>query len=101
MEKISLTLIALQVLVILASWRGLPPEVPLFYCRPWGEEQLIGSIGLFLIPCFSFLVLLINFTIFRFISKEEKLLRQILLSASNLFSLLGLISLIQIIRLII
>lgn len=101
MEKASLILIILQVVAILVSWRALPPEVPLFYSRPWGEEQLIGQIGLFLIPCFSFLVLLINFTILKFVSKKESLLRQILISTAAFFSLIGLIGLIQIIRLVV
>lgn len=101
MEKISLALVALQILLIMAFWRVLPPEVPLLYSRPWGKEQLIRPAGLFLIPCFSFLFLLINLAIYRLISTEERLLQKILVSATTLFNLLGIISLIQIIRLII
>jgi len=100
MKKISLVLLFLQVLVILISWRSLPLEVPLFYSRPWGEDQLIRPIGLFIIPCLSFLIWLVNFAFLKFTPPHEKLLQQILVSTSILFNLLGLITLIQIIRLI-
>lgn len=101
MEKISLVLLALQVLVILISWQALPPEVPLFYSRPWGKEQLIRPIGLFLIPCLSFIVFLINFAFLKFTPKKEGLLQQILISTSVLFNLMCLITLIQIIKLVV
>lgn len=32
-----------------AFGRSLPPEIPVFYSLPWGEDQLTGSWGL-LIP---------------------------------------------------
>lgn len=28
----------------------LPPQIPLFYTRPWGEEQLVDFWMIFLIP---------------------------------------------------
>lgn len=101
MKKISLVLLVTQILVVLLFWRMLPPEVPLIYSRPWGKEQLISPIGLFLLPCFSFIVFLLNFALIKFISKEEKLLQQILASSTTVFNLLCLITLIQIIRLVI
>lgn len=100
MKRISLALLLMQIFVILVSWRLLPLEVPLFYSRPWGEDQLIRPIGLFIIPCLSFLIWLVNFAILKFTPQQEKLLQQILPSTSVLFNLLGLITLIQIIRLI-
>jgi hypothetical protein len=99
MKKTSLVLLFLQILVISVSWQYLPLEVPLLYSRPWGEDQLIRPVGLFIIPCLSFLIWIINFAFLKFTPKQEKLLQQILTSTSALFNLLGLITLIQIIRL--
>lgn len=31
-------------------WRNLPPEVPLLYSRPWGQDQLVGPYWLWLVP---------------------------------------------------
>lgn len=39
----------------------LPEKVPLFYSRPWGEDQLIKKDLLYLVPGFSLFFSLINF----------------------------------------
>lgn len=90
-----------QILLIVISWRFLPPQIPLFYSRPWGEEQLTTPPRLFILPIFSIFIYLANNTLLSFLSKEEKLISQILLFTVVLFNFLGLVTLIQIIRLVI
>jgi hypothetical protein len=37
------------------SWyrfNDLPPEIPLYYSKPWGGEQLASSASIFLLPAF-------------------------------------------------
>jgi hypothetical protein len=45
-------IIAAGILMGLGIWlialKHLPPQVPLFYSRPWGEEQLVGTSFLWL-----------------------------------------------------
>lgn len=31
-------------------WQKIPPEVPLLYSRPWGTEQLVSPLLLWLLP---------------------------------------------------
>ena len=31
----------IEVLLIVIVWSFLPPQIPFFYSRPWGEEQLV------------------------------------------------------------
>jgi len=100
MKKINIALILLQVGAIITSWRTLPPQLPLFYSRPWGETQLATPFGLFLLPALSLAVFLINFFFTGFIPKEEKLTGQILAAASTVFSLLCLATLAKIIFLV-
>lgn len=40
------------VMVIIITWQlsSLPPMVPLYYSRPWGEEQLAQKQSLFIFP---------------------------------------------------
>lgn len=90
-----------QILVIFSSWRFLPAKLPLFYSRPWGEEQLVNPLGLWLIPIFSLIIFLANLVCVLLATDQESLVKQILALATAIFSLLGLISLIQIIRLVI
>lgn len=39
-----------MVLVFIARWKTLPPQIPLFYSRPQGEQQLADTWMIFLIP---------------------------------------------------
>lgn len=90
-----------QILIILATWRFLPPQIPLFYSRPWGEEQITTPDRLLIIPASSLVVSLINSVLLSLFLKEEHLMSQILNSTVALFNFLGLIALIQIIRIVI
>lgn len=90
-----------QVLVLLSFWRRLPPQLPLFYSRPWGEEQLTTPLDTLILLGLSTGVMLVNLIISFLLIRKEVLIRQILSLASTVFSLLCLITLIQIIRLVI
>ena len=90
----------IEILLITLTWSSLPPQVPLFYSRPWGAEQLVHPAVLFLLPGLGFLAFLLNLIILSFLPKEEKLLPQILISFLLVFNFLSLIALSQIIRLV-
>lgn len=93
--------LAAQFLVLFSSWRYLPPQVPLFYSRPWGEEQLVSPLTLFILPGLSLAVILINAILNSLITQEEVLIRRILTITAVLFSSLCFITLIQIVKLVI
>jgi len=85
--------------LIIIVWSFLPPQIPLFYSRPWGEEQLVHPANLFLLPGLGVLVFFANLIILSFVPKEENLINQILVGFVLVFNFLSLITLIQIIRL--
>ena len=89
-----------QFLVLFSFWQYLPPEVPLFYSRPWGKEQLVSPLALFILPLLSLTIILINFLLNTMIAKEEVLIKRISTHAAALFNFLCLFTLIQIIRLV-
>lgn len=97
----ALTLIFFQIILLLFFWRKLPPQVPLLYSRPWGEEQLVSTAGLFLLPFVSTAVLTANHFITLFLLREEELMKKIFNVTSAAFSLINFIALVQIIRLVI
>ncbi|MFH1840889.1 MAG: hypothetical protein ABH807_01920 [Candidatus Shapirobacteria bacterium] len=78
----------------------LPPQLPLYYSRPWGEKQLAAPQELLLLPLLCFLVTLLNLTVIRFLPLNDKLISRLLRTTAFLFCLLALIDLIQIIRLV-
>jgi len=90
-----------EVLLILFTWSFLPSQVPFFYSRPWGEEQLANPAMLFLLPGLGLVIFFINLLVATFLPKEEKLMKQILMMAFLVFNFLSLVTLIQIIRLVI
>jgi len=90
-----------QISVIIFSWRYLPPQIPLFYSRPWGKEQLADPVGLFILPCLSLLVSLVNLILLITLFKKERLISQILAISMAAFNLLCLITLVEIMRLVI
>lgn len=101
MRRLSLILWLGQILAILISWRWLPPELPLFYSRPWGKEQLTAPVGLLILPALSLIVFFINLAFLSFVPKEEKLIAKMLEAATMVFNLFCLLTLIKIIILVI
>jgi len=101
LAQISLFLLAAQILIIISIWRFLPPEIPLFYSRPWGKDQLVNSPGIIVLPIICLVVFFANMVVAQLATKEETLVKKMLAITSLIFSFLILISLIQIIRLVI
>lgn len=90
-----------QIALLFYFWRRLPPQLPLFYSRPWGEEQLTSPLVILILPGLSIAIVLINLAINVFIAPKEILMRQIISITAAVFSLLCLITLAQIVRLVI
>lgn len=47
-------------LTFLFNFNRLPPQLPLFYTRPWGEEQLVDSWVIIMIPVFANMAVFLN-----------------------------------------
>ena len=75
----------LQMALIFYSFSKLPPVVPLFYSKPWGEGILAPKMGLFLLPLTVFLFTFLNFFIVRIWVRGNFFLYRILV----VFSLLA------------
>ena len=89
-----------QLILLGFFWRKLPPQIPLFYSHPWGEEQLTNPFGLLILPVFSFFIILINAVVASLVSAEEKLVSQLLIIFATVFNFLCLITLFRIIILV-
>lgn len=93
-------LLTAQLVILALFWTKLPPQVPLFYSRPWGKEQLVSPIALLILPTISFLVILANIIVASLVPKEEKLASQLLLIFATVFNFLCLVTLFKIVTLI-
>ena len=98
--RISLVFFLISVGLIFWQYGNLPPEVPLFYGKPWGEAQLTNPLGLMFLPGVSLLVLLTNGFLGGLVFKTYKLLSRMLLIVAALVGFLASFSLIRILILI-
>lgn len=59
-------------------WSKLPPEIPLFYSLPWGEQWLVPKIGLLVLTAAMVLISLIDIAWAYRLFKNEGLLARYL-----------------------
>lgn len=84
-------------LIFLAiNFSSLPPEVPLFFSRPWGKEQLGQRWQLILLPIFSLIIAIINTLLAAVFIKEERLLARLLVWTAVIVGLVLAVALIKI-----
>lgn len=84
-----------MVAIILLIQKWLPPQIPLFYGKPSGEEQLASSLALTLPSIVSLLILLINVSL-AVVLKDEFLRKTLILTtiAVTFFSVITTIKII-------
>jgi len=90
-------LILLQVAVIIIFFSRLPPEIPLFFSRPWGEAQLASPLFLLILPLISFTILLVNSLFATLIISTNEFLASTLTFGSAIFSFFNLIAILKVI----
>ncbi len=89
------------IVLILFGWRFFPTEIPLFYSRPWGQEQLAKPLMFFVLPGLGLVIFFLNSIISSLLLKGELLMKQILAMSFLVFNFLSLVTLVQIMRLVI
>ena len=89
-------LFLLQALWFAIYINRLPPEVPLFYSRPWGEKQLTTAHSLLILPASSAIILITNIFLTRLIKPKESLACYLLYIFAAVYCLLSLITLVKI-----
>lgn len=98
--QISFLALGVSLLVIMIFWQRLPPEVPMLYSRPYGEEQLVRVGKLLLLPGSALLINIFSFRVASVALETEKLLAQILIWTGCLVSVMATATLIKIVLLV-
>lgn len=78
--------ILLEAAIILFSFKKLPPQLPLFYSRPWGEQILASPLFLWILPAVILVFSVLNFWILTQM-KEGFFLRRVLMVFTLIVSL--------------
>lgn len=98
--RVVLLLFFVSLIAILWRWRSLPPQVPLFYSRPWGEEQLAHPAWLFLLPLSSLAWYGVNMLVAVYVAHEFLIFTQTLFLTSLVASIMSFITLVKILFLV-
>lgn len=68
----------LMALVFGLSLSHLPPQIPIFYSRQWGEDQLIDTWLIFMLPLISHIFIFINSYIYNKIFLPDQFFKRII-----------------------
>lgn len=98
--RLSFLLLVFYFGLFLFTLKRLPPQVPLFYSLPWGEEQLVPTMALFFLPLGIFLIALLNFLLAMVNFKAYPLAAKILIWITVCLIFLTSINLVKIVFLI-
>ena len=98
--RLTIGLLILAVAYLLFAGSVLPPEVPLFYSRPWGSEQLANPLLLWLLPFGTGLIIFFNSYLGSRLLTEFPFLTQILIWSNVLLAFLSSVTVIKIVNLI-
>lgn len=79
---------AISIAILILSWSRLPPEVPLLYNNPWGQEQLVAPIWLWILPIVSFFINIIVFIICKKTDGLDPVLIGLILSTTIMFQII-------------
>lgn len=99
-NKFVIIAIILSVVILIWRFKSLPPQVPLWYQRPWGEDQLASPYFLILLPVGSGIIYLANGIISIYHMKDHLVFTQILFLTSLVVTLLSFITLVKILFLV-
>jgi uncharacterized membrane protein len=98
--RISFFTLLIMWLLLIIFYRFLPPQLPLFFSKPWGEEQLIAKHYLAILPGAVSLLFIINSRLASLMVSKDKLLTLIFLCSQTVLSLLACITIFRLILLL-
>ena len=90
-----------QSALLLITWGQLPPVVPIFYSKPWGDLMLAAPIYLWLLPGVTLIFFILNYFIAIYILREYYFLNRVLIAFTALIAISTLYDLSRIIGLLV
>ncbi len=99
-HRFVLVLFVLSIGILLFRFRLLPPMVPLWYSRPWGQDQLASPFWLFLLPLSSLGWYGVNVLVRKYLTADYLIFTQMLYASSLAVSVLSFFALVKILFLV-
>lgn len=99
--RIGLITIGINLIMLAVFWTKIPPQVPLWYSRPYGENQLAASWILWLIPLTSLIINLTTIRLSGAVIEEDKFLAQMMTVVASLTTMMTLVTIIRMVSLVV
>jgi len=99
--RLNVVLLIFLLTAVLGLWAKLPPQVPLFYSRPWGESQLVAKKWFLIVLLLFFIFLILNLRAASIFNKKEVLLAKIFLFTNLILCYLVTVTIFRIILIVI
>jgi len=99
-HKISLFIFIALVAAIILRWNQLPPQVPLWYGKPWGTDRLAEPYWLFILPAGCLIWHIINTLVSATVLRNYLVFSQLLFITSLIISILALFTLTKILLIV-
>lgn len=78
MIAVILIMNVLMILIFSVEFNHLPPQIPLFYSKPWGEDQLAEVWMIFLLPILLSIFVIANNFIVKKIFSDDLYVKKVL-----------------------
>jgi len=72
-----LAMLVISIIILATYWSKIPPQIPLYYSLPWGDQQLASPVELTLLPTLATNIFLTNLLLVYALVPNEKLLVRI------------------------
>lgn len=96
----SFVVLIIHILFLLIYWNRLPPQLPLWFSRPWGLDRLASLFWLIMLPATSLVWLFVSSFISCIYLREHLVFRQLVMFFSLLTVCFSCITTIKIILLV-
>lgn len=98
--KVTLSLTVLSIAILLFTLKDLPPLVPLWYSKPWGEDRLVSPLFLFILPMGSLVWYAVSAAFMVRLSADFLVFSQMLATGSLIVSAMSFLTLVKILTII-
>jgi hypothetical protein len=91
---------SLSAITLLYFWKRLPPLLPLWYSKPWGNERLVSPLYLLLPIMASIAIYALNIFVANKFATEHPMFARVLFLTSALVSIISMIIVIRVVTLV-
>lgn len=98
--RFTLALLFFQIIALIWFYPKLPPQVPLFFSRPWGSQWLTSTSALFFLPAYTLLVFIFNYSLALYYHLKKPFLAKLLVTSVPLLAIFSTIAVFRIINLV-